>query len=205
MYKVFYNDRTVFFMPSNNGIENKPDNHVHFFKTKQRLKEVIDNFQENQNIKELYIIHTDVEFVFKKYMKFYKLIEAAGGLVKNKEGNLLVIHRREKWDLPKGKMEKKETPEIAALREVEEECGISNLTTIRPINKTYHTYKLGKKDILKKTYWFEMDFTGTQKPIPQTEEEITEVKWINENDLQEVTRNTFPSIIDVLKASQHLK
>lgn len=204
MYKVFYNDRTVFFMPSNNGIENKPDNYVHFFKTKKRLKEVIDNFQKNTNIKELYIIDLDIELVFKKYMKFYKLIEAAGGLVKNKEGNLMVILRREKWDLPKGKMEKKETPEMAALREVEEECGISNLTIIRPITKTYHTYKLGNKDILKKTHWFEMDFTGTQKPVPQTEEEITEVKWIKENDLQEVTRNTFPSIIDVLKDSQHL-
>lgn len=101
-------------------------------------------------------------------------------------------------------MEKKETTEIAALREVEEECGISNLTIIRPITKTYHTYKLGKKDILKKTYWFEMVFTGTQKPVPQTEEEITEVKWIKERDLNEVTQNTFPSIIDVLKDSQHL-
>lgn len=204
MYKVFYNHRTVFFVPNDHGIEDKPDNYIHFFKTKKLLQEVINNFQENQNIKTLYIIYTDTELVFKKYMKLYKLIEAAGGLVKNKEGNILFIHRREKWDLPKGKMEKKETTEIAALREVEEECGISNLTIIRPITKTYHTYKLGKKDILKKTYWFEMVFTGTQKPVPQTEEEITEVKWIKERDLNEVTQNTFPSIIDVLKDSQHL-
>lgn len=204
MYKVFYNDRTVFFVPNDHGVEDKPDNYIHFFKTTKLLKEVIDNFKANQSIKELYIIYTNVELVFKKYMKLYKLIEAAGGLVKNKEGKLLVIHRREKWDLPKGKMETKETPEIAALREVEEECGISNLTIIRPITKTYHTYKLGEKDILKKTYWFEMDFAGTQKPVPQTEEEITEVKWISVGDLQEVTENTFPSIIDVLKESQHL-
>jgi 8-oxo-dGTP pyrophosphatase MutT (NUDIX family) len=204
MYKVFYNDRTVFFMPNDHGIDDKPDNYVHFFKNKKLLKKVIQDFQANQNIKELYIMHSDIELVFKKYMKLYKLIEAAGGLVKNKEGHLLVIYRRGKWDLPKGKMEKKETAEIAAIREVEEECGISSLTIIRPITKTYHTYKLGTKDILKKTHWFEMDFTGTQKPVPQAEEEITEVKWIKESDLNEVTQNTFPSIIDVLMQNQHL-
>ncbi len=205
MYKVFYNDRIVFFMPGEHEIENKPENQIHYFKTKKLFKKVIQDFQENQTIKELYIIHTDVEFIFKEYKKLYKLIEAAGGLVKNQEGNLLVIYRRGKWDLPKGKTEKKETPEIAAIREVEEECGISNLTIIKPINKTYHTYKLGKKDILKKTYWFEMRFSGTQKPIPQTEEEITEVKWIKRNDLQQVIQNTFPSIIDVLRDGQNIR
>lgn len=204
MYKVFYNDRTVFFMPGDHGIEDKPDNQIHFFKTKKLLKKIIQDFQENQSIKELYIIYADVELVFKKFKKLHKFIEAAGGLVKNQTGDLLVIHRRGKWDLPKGKMEKRETPEITAIREVKEECGLSNLTIMHPINKTYHTYKLGEKDILKKTYWFEMNFTGTQKPVPQTEEEITEVKWIKESDLYEVIQNTFPSIIDVLKDSQHL-
>ena len=204
MYKVFYNDRTVFFTPTDQGIEDLPENQVHYFKNKKQLKNIISDFQDNQYITQLFIIHPDIEFVFNKFIKLYKLIEAAGGLVKNSSDQVLIIYRREKWDLPKGKLEKKETPEIGAIREVEEECGIDNLKIIKLIDKTYHTYKLGKKDILKRTYWFEMISNSTKKLIPQTEEEITEVKWFNKKDLVEVVQNTFPSIIEILKKGGYL-
>ena len=101
--------------------------------------------------------------------------------------------------MPKGKLEKSESPEIGAVREVEEECGIKNLEIIKSLDVTYHTYKLDEKDILKRTYWYEMIYTGNENLTPQTEEDITEAVWLKETELTNVFQNTFPSIIEVMK------
>lgn len=199
MYKVFYNDRTVFFVENDQIISDKSDSNIHHFVTKKQLKISLNKFLKNPEIKNLYIVHKDIESAFKKFMKLYKLIEAAGGLVKNNENKVLFIFRREKWDLPKGKLEKNESPEDGAVREVEEECGINNLNIQNHIETTYHTYNLKDKDILKRTYWYEMIYSGTENPKPQIEEEISEVKWISTNNLTEVMNNTFPSIIEVIQ------
>ena len=119
--------------------------------------------------------------------------------MKNANSEILVIYRREIWDLPKGKIEENELPNIAAIREVEEECGITDLEILNLLNITYHTYKLNGKDILKRTYWYEMFYNGIQNPKPQIEEEITEAKWLKTANLQEIINNTFPSIIEVFK------
>ncbi|MBK6397748.1 MAG: NUDIX domain-containing protein [Bacteroidetes bacterium] len=132
---------------------------------------------------------------WKRFISKYILIEAAGGLVKNKEGKFLFIFRNGKWDLPKGKAEYDETPEMTALREVEEECGLKNLKIEKVLTKTFHTYKEKGKLILKKTHWYLMTIEEDQKLIPQTEEGITEVKWVAENRIErEVLVNTYASI-----------
>ena len=132
---------------------------------------------------------------WKRFISKYILIEAAGGLVKNKEGKFLFIFRNGKWDLPKGKAEYDETPEMTALREVEEECGLKNLKIEKVLTKTFHTYKEKGKSILKKTHWYLMTIDEDQKLIPQTEEGITEVKWVAENRIErEVLVNTYASI-----------
>ncbi|MBP6427635.1 MAG: NUDIX domain-containing protein [Bacteroidia bacterium] len=132
---------------------------------------------------------------WKRFISKYILIEAAGGLVKNKEGKFLFIFRNGKWDLPKGKAEYDETPEMTALREVEEECGLKNLKIEKVLTKTFHTYKEKGKLILKKTHWYLMTIDEDQKLIPQTEEGITEVKWVAENRIErEVLVNTYASI-----------
>ena len=115
--------------------------------------------------------------------------------MKNKEGKFLFIFRNGKWDLPKGKAEYDETPEMTALREVEEECGLKNLKIEKVLTKTFHTYKEKGKLILKKTHWYLMTIDEDQKLIPQTEEGITEVKWVAENRIErEVLVNTYASI-----------
>ena len=132
---------------------------------------------------------------WKRFISKYILIEAAGGLVKNKEGKFLFIFRNGKWDLPKGKAEYDETPEMTALREVEEECVLKNLKIEKVLTKTFHTYKEKGKLILKKTHWYLMTIDEDQKLIPQTEEGITEVKWVAENRIErEVLVNTYASI-----------
>lgn len=199
MYKVFYNDRTVFFMDSDSKCIELNDTMIHYFKNKEQLKSALNNFLNNLNLTKLYIVYQDIDHAFKKFSELYTIIEAAGGLVKSERNTFLVIYRRGKWDLPKGKLEKNESPEIGALREVEEECGINNLKVKKLLKTTYHTYKLNGKNILKRTYWFEMSHAGEQKPTPQIIEEITEVKWLDTNNFDEIIKNTFPSIIDVLK------
>ncbi len=124
----------------------------------------------------------------------FTLIKAAGGLVYNKENELLMIFRNGKWDLPKGKLEDAESIENCAIREVQEECGISNLQIIEKLADTYHIYKHNGKKILKRTFWFKMktDFNG--ELVPQIEEGIIKVVWAKKDEIQEKLQNSYGNI-----------
>jgi 8-oxo-dGTP pyrophosphatase MutT (NUDIX family) len=125
----------------------------------------------------------------------YYLIKAAGGLVYNESNQLLMIFRNGKWDLPKGKVEIGENVRDAAVREVEEECGLSEITIDKHLSYTYHTYVQNNKHILKKTDWFMMTYVGKSEPIPQTSEGITKVQWFQ--NIEKPLQNTYQSIIEV--------
>ena len=128
----------------------------------------------------------------------YKLIKAAGGVVYNDNKQLLMIFRNGKWDLPKGKLEEGEYVKRCAIREVEEECGITGLQITQKLPDTYHVYELNGKNILKRTFWFKMrtSFKGILKP--QIAEGITEVCWVNEEDISEKLTNSFENIKQLL-------
>ena len=132
------------------------------------------------------------------FFKHFMVIKAAGGLVKNHKGELLMIFRREKWDLPKGKLDEGETIEACALREVKEETGLKNLELGKLLKITFHTYIQFGKHILKETHWYSMTSKGNENLVPQTEEEITETRWVNKTDLEEYLSNTFPTIAEIL-------
>ena len=122
-------------------------------------------------------------------------IEAAGGIVRNQKEEYLFIKRLGVWDLPKGKLHKKEPFQEGALREVTEETGLTNLTITKQLPSTYHIYTDRKgREILKETYWFEMISMEDQKLVPQLEEDITEVKWIGTGDLDIPLQNTYASL-----------
>ena len=125
--------------------------------------------------------------------KYFKIQKAAGGKVL-KEDKVLFIYRFNKWDLPKGKLEKGEAIEQCAVREVEEECGFDKLKIEKQIETTYHIFKRKNKTILKITYWFLMktDFSGNL--IPQTEEGIERVAFKNEFETMEALENTYENI-----------
>lgn len=142
--------------------------------------------------------HKDIEQLKKVFFKHFVLIEAAGGIVQNNKKELLFIYRLSKWDLPKGKMEKGEKPDECALREVEEETGVTDLKLKKKVGETYHTYDEFGKHILKTTHWYYMTCPAGQKLVPQTEEDITETKWISTKDIKEPIANTYPSIKDIL-------
>jgi 8-oxo-dGTP pyrophosphatase MutT (NUDIX family) len=132
-----------------------------------------------------------------------KIIKAGGGLVRNGEGELLLIFRRGKWDLPKGKLDEGETIEACALREVEEETGVKHLALGELISVTWHEYfdKWVGEDVIKETHWFKMDVAGVPALVPQTEEDITAIEWTKKYDLPKRMEQSYITIIDVLEES----
>nr|MBA3704996.1 NUDIX domain-containing protein [Bacteroidota bacterium] len=159
---------------------------------------VYNELVSKSNVHEIYFFNKDLELLFNHFVSMFKIIEAAGGLVKNKNGQWLFIFRNGKWDLPKGKIEKKEAIKTAAIREVEEECGITGLTILKELPATYHTYSMEERAILKRTYWFEMNCDDSSKLKPQIEEGITDVKWLSKNELKQVYNNTYDSVKEVM-------
>ncbi|GMQ26583.1 NUDIX domain-containing protein [Algoriphagus sp. oki45] len=122
----------------------------------------------------------------------FLIVKAAGGLVSKKD-KILMIYRLGKWDFPKGKMDRGETPEQCAKREVEEECNI--MVKLRtPILKTWHTYTQNRKSILKKTYWYSMDSLNDATMKPQIEEGIEDIQWMSEADAKTALINSYPSM-----------
>lgn len=133
------------------------------------------------------------------YLEDKLIIEAAGGMVFNSKGELLMMFRRGLWDMPKGKLDEGETIEACALREVEEETGISNLMLNGKLQTTYHTYPFQGKTVLKPSHWFKMECTGTEDLVPQTEEDITELRWVDKVEAAELANEAFPSIREMIE------
>jgi len=142
-------------------------------------------------------INNSPEIITENWESFcanYVLIEAAGGLVYNDTNQLLMIFRNGKWDLPKGKLEIGENIEQCAIREVEEECGISGLIITKQLKETYHTYEINGQKILKCTYWFEMQSSFKGNLVPQTKEGITAVVWVNEEGIAKKLEDSYGNI-----------
>jgi len=127
----------------------------------------------------------------------FKIVQAAGGLVL-KEGKILMIYRLGVWDLPKGKLEKKEAVQAGALREVEEECSIQ-VEVVDKLPKTWHSYAYKGKKILKKTSWFVMNCTDDSLIKPQAEEFIEEVRWMTPEEVTEVLPKAYTSIAFIMR------
>mgnify|MGYP000005122604 CR=1 FL=1 len=148
--------------------------------------------------KEVIILVDKIEKAKALFLTHLTIIEAAGGIVQNEKKEILFIFRRGKWDLPKGKIENNETPEISAAREIEEETGVTNLILKRKIGETYHIYEENKAMILKTSHWFYFLSNEQQDIKAQTEEDITKVKWIHTRNIKEPMANTYQNIKDIL-------
>ncbi|MET0634436.1 MAG: NUDIX domain-containing protein [Chitinophagaceae bacterium] len=144
-------------------------------------------------------VHTDLAELKKAFFKKFIVIPAGGGLVRNPDNEYLLIHRRGKWDLPKGKLDAGETIEQCAVREVEEETGISRIKLGDPLLVTYHTYQQGTHMMLKESHWFHMSISERQDLVPQTEEDITEARWVPGEGISQYLATAFPAIADVLR------
>lgn len=165
------------------------------------LLQAIDMLEKSQSRNSITIFAADYPQLVKDFNSLYKIIEAAGGVVFNPNGEILVMYRRDSWDLPKGKIDKGETKEIAAVREVQEETGLQEIDRGPLLLTTFHTYKNRKgKRVLKPTFWYKM--TTHEKDIqPQIEEDIELVQWINPLDFLETKRPIYSTIWEVVVAA----
>jgi len=131
----------------------------------------------------------------------YQMIDAGGGVVQNENGNVLMIYRRGKWDLPKGKRDDDESIDECALREVREETGLKELHLQDKICDTFHIYNQRGNSLLKRTAWYKMTASEKEKLSPQQEENILEAKWISTEKLSPIVYKSYEAIREVLSAA----
>jgi 8-oxo-dGTP pyrophosphatase MutT (NUDIX family) len=202
MYKIFINDKPLILC--------KEEEAPAFPSELEILKHPNPNLQmdwirniEGVQHKGTCIICEEPNQLFEAITSNFKTIQAAGGLVFNKQNQILLIKRLGVWDLPKGKIDNGESKFEGAIREVEEECGIDELTILKEYPCSYHTYKLQGHRFLKQTFWFKMESNFKGKLVPQTEENITEVKWTDWDELDIEKLDTYQSIREVLIAAKN--
>ncbi len=195
MYKVFVNNKPLLVSETEQKVEKNL-----LFKTHSVFEEAIHLLYSHLNSVNIYGLNKDL--LLNELKTYFKTIYAAGGIVINPKNEILFIYRLGKWDLPKGKMELNESPAQTAVREVEEECGISQLTLGKELMPTYHLY-YDKEYILKITYWFEMFYNGNETLKPQTEEAIEKVEWVSVNDLDKIFANTYSNVEELVKNYVH--
>lgn len=208
MYKLFINNKIIFLCQNPAAVKNVTQDNfiIEAYTTKEDFTSTLKVIMNNNNRNDFVLFNKDVEKMFEEICSYFKCIEAAGGVVKNFKNEILLIHRRGFWDLPKGKIERGETIKNAAIREVEEETGIKNLQIKKYIKfsdllnqATYHSYEQDERQCLKVSYWFEMTTDYRGKLVPQTEEDIEKAIWVNKKDIPNYFDNMYSSIIDVLR------
>lgn len=189
MYKVFVKEIPIILSTEKNIGKQYKAIPLKLVRFKKLIKQINDG-------KLLYVnlYHKNPEKLERFLRKKLKVVEAGGGMVFNDKKEILFIRRNGKWDLPKGKIEKKETHQEAAIRETEEETGVKNLVVKRFITKTYHVFKRNDKFKLKITYWYEMytDYDG--ELIPEANEGIKKVRWKNFEKTQKALQDSYENI-----------
>ena len=202
MYKIYINETPLILLSSE-------DVKSHLYKTKHSLiarypgktkflLNYIDMLEKRNDFEYVAIHAENPKKLLSDFKSLYYIVEAAGGLVYNDKGKNLFIFRNGTWDLPKGKLEKDEKKKACAVREVQEECGIKNITIGEKLISTFHTYK-NKKGIrvLKLVHWYLMH-SNDKKLKPQEKEGIKKVKWMSTGEFLKGPDRTFNTIYDVL-------
>ena len=203
MYKVFIKNKPLFFIENDEDISTLDSQFVYSCQNEEHKEIVLDKHSSLESY--VYVQGTSFDEVWELFFRNYKTVQAAGGVVINDTNQVLFIFRNGFWDLPKGKVEDYESIEVAAIREVEEECGISKPTLISKLLITHHTYDTYGENCIKPTHWYLMQYDGDEELLPQEEEGITNVKWVNRDDIASKMSNTFGSIIDVIGAFKNNK
>lgn len=189
MYKVFVNDKPLFLT---NTVEKETDFRMFLLESVDIEQLVVQMF--NNKVNKAYLYHPDEKEIIKKLKEKIPVAKAGGGLVYNKKGEVLFIFRNGKWDLPKGGIEKGEEIEDTAMREVEEETGVSGLKIVSKLQKTYHVFKRNGIYKLKITHWFEMKTDYKGKLEGQLDEGIEKVAWLNPEQIREALTNSYENI-----------
>ncbi|PHR47685.1 MAG: NUDIX hydrolase [Fluviicola sp.] len=202
MYKVFVDNIPIYFEKEMNFHSNLPNKYFPVLAPEKynNLVKHINSLDKNNKI----IVQSSKPYsTLKRFFSDFKYLEASGGLVYNPlENKYLFIKRNGFWDIPKGKIEKGEEKEHAAIREVREECGFNEILLKDLITETYHTYFAHGKHHLKRTFWYSMESSDIKHLTPQFEEGISELIWLKKEEWNMIRQNTFKSISVVLDIVQ---
>jgi len=189
MYKIFVNDKPIVLTS-----EVSSDKHYKTYPLKYvDLPRVIRDFRKTDT-KGVYLYHKNSDKLLRKFLKKFPNVIAGGGKVYNNDEKVLFICRNDKWDLPKGKVEIHESIEEGAIREVEEETGVSGLVITKPLSTTYHIFKRNGRYKIKITYWFKMHTTFDGKLVPEIKEGITKAKWLGKKKEDKDLKNSYANI-----------
>ncbi|MCH2214440.1 MAG: NUDIX domain-containing protein [Flavobacteriales bacterium] len=200
MYKVFINNKSVV-LTDRRIPDDISDHQVYLvYQDFEEIHYVINLLDTSEDLQGAVFYHDNLPLLWADFRAHFKEIDAGGGLVRNDDNQFLLIFRKGKWDLPKGKIEQGESKLEGSLREVEEECGVKDLVAGDELVTTYHTYDHKGSRILKRTYWFEM--TSNQSELtPQQEEDIERVEWMHLNTAAIEELDTYPNIKLLLKST----
>lgn len=201
MYNIHFKDKRLS-VCNENELEQVDSNSVIVFaKESKQITEALEYFRSHPSATNMTICSKESEETYNEICSQYELINAAGGIVTNTSGDILLIRRNNCWDLPKGKQEENEDIAETAVREVSEECGIPAHSIIleKFICRTAHTYNVYGPENLKHTFWYLMHTDSNIEPTPQTEEGITQIVWAKKEDMPQYLKETYPSIIEVFE------
>ena len=191
MYKVFFNQKPIILTTTFQ--EQTPESPLFFLKFTNK-KNIVAALR-SKKVKQLYLYHAKEEKMWALFYEIFKVIEAAGGIVRQRSsGKYLFIYRNDKWDLPKGRIEEDEAVRTAAMREVEEETGVAGLTITAALPTTLHLFHRNGKYRLKKTYWYAMETDFDEALIPQEEEGIQKVEWVAKEEVPNLYSNIYANI-----------
>jgi 8-oxo-dGTP pyrophosphatase MutT (NUDIX family) len=199
MYKVHFENRFITISPEPDRVQKY--GLFHKFNDTKELYKIIADFQSDKSMPAINIYCSDIQHLWKMFRIYFSEVGAAGGLVKHTSGRYLFIEKKGRLDLPKGHIEPGEEPEVCALREVKEECGITGHTIIKELLPSYHTYTWEGISYLKKTSWFLMNYDGEMVTEPQADEGITKVEWLFPDELNEIKSNAWLSLKDIINCS----
>jgi 8-oxo-dGTP pyrophosphatase MutT (NUDIX family) len=195
MYKVFVNDKPIILTDS---LKNENNFSVYIF-NEVVIDEIIHKLKKG-NAQGVNLFCADLQRDWESFQQHFKVVVAGGGLVVNPADEVLFIYRANTWDLPKGRVEEGESIEETAVREVEEECGISGLALQSFLITTYHLFYMDGIQQMKVTHWYFMKSDYYENLVPQLEEGITEVVFKSKNEITEAVQNTYANIKLVLEA-----
>ena len=199
MYKVFSNDQVITLTDSYEDYQSGFETLFIHYRSEQALFESIELLNSSAIVSGLCVYTEKLDDLWNTFCSKYKVIEAAGGIVKNDE-KVLMILKNDHWDLPKGKIDGVESIEEAALREVSEECGLNDLSITGNLDNTYYLYRENSNVVLKKTSWFLMS-SGTEGPLQGDESEgIVDVKWVKASEWKQLSEKSYISVINLLSS-----
>lgn len=189
MHTIFVGDKPIYLTTK----VDKEKNFKVFLLKSVDLPKVISMLNRT-DLDAVYLVGKNKKKLLKRFLKKLPNVVAGGGKVYNKKGKILFIYRNGKWDLPKGKVEGKETIEETAIREVMEETKVKKLKITKPLPTTYHIFKRNGRYRIKVTYWFEMKTKYKGKLKPQKKEGIKKAKWLNAKKTKEAIKNSYANI-----------